>query len=54
MTTPSPSTRSVPPSLDLEGDVDERKVGGLGVHFVHTLMDAVDYRRVDGHNELTL
>jgi serine/threonine-protein kinase RsbW/sigma-B regulation protein RsbU (phosphoserine phosphatase) len=45
---------SVPPAPDLDADVDERTVGGLGVHFVHTLMDAVDYRRADGHNELTL
>jgi anti-sigma regulatory factor (Ser/Thr protein kinase)/class 3 adenylate cyclase len=45
---------SVPPSPNLEGDIDARTIGGLGVHFVHTLMDAVDYRRAGGHNELTL
>lgn len=39
---------------ELEADLEERSVGGLGVYFVHTLMDAVSYQRVDDHNELTM
>ncbi len=39
---------------DLEAGVEERPVGGLGVHFVKTLMDDVAYERVDGLNRITL
>ncbi|MGE0666743.1 MAG: ATP-binding protein [Sphingomonadales bacterium] len=39
---------------DLDADLDDRQLGGLGVHFVRTMMDAVDYRRIDGINRLTL
>jgi anti-sigma regulatory factor (Ser/Thr protein kinase) len=34
--------------------VEERRKGGLGVHIVKTIVDTIDYRRVDGHNVLTL
>lgn len=37
---------------DLESDIEEREVGGLGVHFVRTLADEVAYERVaDGGRE---
>ena len=39
---------------DLEASVEERKVGGLGIHLVKTMMDQVDYRREQGRNHLTL
>ena len=39
---------------DLEADVEERAIGGLGVHFVKTFMDEVAYERVDGVNRITL
>ena len=39
---------------DLEADVEERPIGGLGIHFVKTLMDEVAYERVDGCNRITL
>lgn len=42
------------PAPDLDADIDDRVLGGLGIHFVHTLMDEVRYRRADGHNLLTL
>lgn len=42
------------PAPDLESDLDERRVGGLGVFLVQQLMDAVDYRRDDGWNHLVL
>ncbi len=43
----------VPPP-DLDADLDDRPVGGLGVHFVKTLMDSAAYRREDGRNVLVL
>lgn len=33
---------SIPPP-DLESDVDERKIGGLGIYFMRKLMDEVSY-----------
>ena len=39
---------------DLDADVEERRIGGLGVHFVKSLMDEVAYERRDGRNRLTL
>ena len=32
---------------DLESGIEERAVGGLGVHFVRTLADEVGYERID-------
>lgn len=43
----------VPPP-DLSDDIDLRQVGGLGVHFIRTVMDEVDYQRATGWNVLTL
>jgi anti-sigma regulatory factor (Ser/Thr protein kinase) len=43
----------VPPP-DLTADLESRPIGGLGVHFVKTLMDEVAYRRVGDRNVLTL
>ena len=39
---------------DIEAKIEERTVGGLGVHFVRTFMDDADYRHEDGKNRLTL
>ncbi len=39
---------------DLDAPIDERQVGGLGVHLVRKLMDDVRYRREDGQNVLYL
>lgn len=44
--------RATPP--DLSADLATRKIGGLGLHFVNSLMDVVDYRRSDGRNRTTL
>ena len=41
-----------PPDLDLP--IEERPVGGLGIHLVRSVMDAVDYERRDGRNVLTM
>lgn len=42
----------IPPDTDLP--LEERQIGGLGVHFVRTMMDDVQYHRIDGRNRLTL
>lgn len=42
------------PRPDLESGVQERAVGGLGVHLVRSMMDELDYRREGGKNHLTL
>lgn len=38
------------PNLD-EG-VEDRKIGGLGIHFVKTMIDDISYERKDGKNIL--
>ncbi len=42
------------PKPDIEASVEERRVGGLGVHFVRTMMDAVGYKREGGRNRISL
>ena len=42
------------PPPDLTSAVGERRVGGLGVHFMRTLMDEVLYKRESGQNHLKL
>ena len=35
--------------------LDDRPIGGLGIHLVKTIMDTMTYQRtVDGYNVLTL
>ena len=45
---------SAVPEPDLEAGVEERRIGGLGVYFVKSLMDEVAYERRDGRNRITL
>ena len=39
---------------DVDAPLEDRPIGGLGVHLVRTMMDEVSYRREDGKNHLTL
>ena len=39
---------------DVAAALEDRPIGGLGIHLVKTMMDDVEYARVDGHNVLTL
>ena len=39
---------------DMSGTLNTRRAGGLGVHFVKNLMNAVRYERVGGRNRLIL
>jgi sigma-B regulation protein RsbU (phosphoserine phosphatase) len=42
------------PPPDTTLPLEERPVGGLGIHLVRTLMDEVEYRRQNGRNVLVL
>ena len=42
------------PAPDIGLPLPERSQGGLGIHLVRTLMDQVQYQRVDGRNRLRL
>ena len=42
------------PEPDLDASVEERRIGGLGVYFVKTLMDEATYERLDNCNRITL
>jgi serine/threonine-protein kinase RsbW len=39
---------------DLTSTVEDRAVGGLGVHLVRSLTDEARYERVDGRNRVTI
>ena len=39
---------------DLNSDLHERKIGGLGIHFIKTFMDQVSYQRESEKNILTM
>jgi len=43
----------VPPP-DLDAPMEERRIGGLGVHIVREMMDRLEYRRDGDRNVLTL
>ena len=42
------------PAPDIAASIDERPIGGLGIHLVRSLMNSVEYRREDGRNVLTM
>jgi anti-sigma regulatory factor (Ser/Thr protein kinase) len=42
------------PEPDLDLPIDQRPVGGLGIHIMRTMMDDLEYKRVNGQNLLTL
>ncbi len=42
------------PTPDLDAAIEDRRIGGLGVYLVRTLMDDLRYRREEGKNHLTL
>ncbi len=42
------------PLPDLTAALDERALGGLGIHLVRSLMDRVEYRREGSKNVLTM
>jgi len=42
------------PEADITLSVQERSIGGLGIHLVRQIMDKVSYERKDGNNILTM
>ena len=42
------------PHVDVNASLEDRRVGGLGIHLVRTTMDELSYRREQGKNHLTL
>lgn len=42
------------PAPDVNAPLEERKVGGLGIHIVRNLMSELEYARVAGHNRLVM
>ena len=42
------------PLPDLSAALEERALGGLGIHLVRSLMDRVEYRRENAKNVLTM
>ena len=42
------------PPPDITASLDDRPIGGLGIHLVRSVMSAVEYRRENGRNVLTM
>ncbi len=42
------------PRPDVDAGIEDRNIGGLGLHLVRTMMDDLHYQRDDGKNRLTL
>jgi serine/threonine-protein kinase RsbW len=42
------------PEPDLDSDVNERRIGGLGIYLIRQVMDGFSYRYEGGNNILTL
>jgi serine/threonine-protein kinase RsbW len=42
------------PDPDIDADLDHREAGGLGIYFVKTIMDELEYEFRDGRNVLTI
>jgi len=42
------------PTPDLDAPIEQRAIGGLGLHFVRTMMDEVRYCRDGSRNRVTL
>lgn len=47
-----PFLRAAKPNL--QRDIDEREIGGLGIHLIENMMDGHTYQRVGGRNVVTL
>lgn len=42
------------PNPNVDASIEDRSIGGLGIHLVRTLMDDLRYQRDDGKNHLTM
>ena len=50
----SPFDPTVQQEVDTTLSVEERPIGGLGIHLVRQIMDSISYERVSGKNNLRL
>ena len=41
------------PPADVDSPLEERQVGGLGLHLVPKIVDSLDYAHVDGQSRIT-
>lgn len=39
---------------DTESDIEDRNIGGLGIHLIRSIMDEYNYKRQNGFNHVTL
>jgi anti-sigma regulatory factor (Ser/Thr protein kinase) len=42
------------PPPDINASIEDRPIGGLGIHLVRSVMNSVEYRRDDGRNILVM
>ena len=42
------------PPVDTSMPLEQRPIGGLGIHLIRKFMDELDYQRVDGKNVLRM
>ena len=42
------------PEADITSEIDEREIGGIGLHLVRMYPDRIDYRCIDERNILSL
>jgi anti-sigma regulatory factor (Ser/Thr protein kinase) len=42
------------PMPDLDAALEDRPIGGLGIHLLREMMDELEYARLEGRNRLTL
>ena len=49
-----PFDPTVAPEADISASLENRPIGGLGIHLVRSIMDNVSYKRAEGRNVLTM
>ena len=42
------------PEANFSASLEDRPIGGLGIHLVRSIMDSISYSRLDGKNVLTM
>ena len=52
--TGAPFDPTLAPEVDVTAGLEDRKIGGLGIHMVRHIMDSISYERLKGKNVLTL
>ena len=40
--------------VNISQSAEERRIGGLGIHLMRSIMDSINYERVNGQNVFTL